>query len=89
MVVQLIEAGTITRDEWANHLGAALKEGESQGHYDAGERYFDYWLKALEQLMIDKDLTNPDELCKEGAEILAGDHHRREHQLHGGHHHHN
>lgn len=87
VVVQLTDAGTITREEWANYLGAALKEAESRGDYNTGERYYDHWLKALEQLMVDKELTDADELTKEGVEILEGDHHRREHQLQSGHHH--
>lgn len=80
-VVQLIEANTITRDEWASSLSVTLKEAESHGDYDTGERYYDHWLNALERLLVDKELTTPNELTCEGEEILRGDHHRREHQL--------
>ena len=85
VVVELIEAGTITREEWAERLGAVLKEAEVRGEYDTGERYYDHWLTALERVVVDKNLVGWDDLSKEGATIRENDHHRREHQLEGGH----
>ncbi len=85
VVVELTEAGTITREEWAERLGAVLKEAEERGEYDTGERYYDHWLTALERVVVDKSLAGPEDLAKEGESIREHDHHNREHQLEGGH----
>jgi nitrile hydratase accessory protein len=85
VVVELIEAGTITREEWADRLGAVFKEAEARGEYDTGLRYYDHWLTALERVVVEKDLAGWEDLSKEGETIRENDHHRREHQLDGGH----
>lgn len=85
VVVELTEAGTITREEWAERLGAVLKEAEERGEYDTGERYYDHWLTALERVVVDKNLAGPEDLAKESESIREHDHHNREHQLEGGH----
>jgi nitrile hydratase accessory protein len=81
VVAELIESGKISRDEWAESLGAVLKEAEERGEYDTGARYYDHWLLALEELVVEKGLAGPEELGNEKEEIEANDHHRREHQL--------
>jgi nitrile hydratase accessory protein len=81
VVVDLIESEKITRTEWADRLGAVLKDAEDDGQYDAGERYYDYWLTALEQLVVEKNLADWQELGNEKDSIRDNDHHRREHQL--------
>ncbi len=83
VVVELTEAGTITREEWAERLGAVLKEAEERGEYDTGERYYDHWLTALEQVVVEKNLAGREDLAKEGETIREHDHHNREHQLEG------
>ncbi len=85
VVVELTEAGTITREEWADRLGAVFKEAEARGEYDTGLRYYDHWLTALERVVVDKNLAGWEDLSKEGETIRENDHHRREHQLDGGH----
>lgn len=85
VVVELTEAGTLTRQEWADHLGAVLKEAEERGEYDTGQRYYDHWLAALERVVVDKNLAGWEDLTKESISIRDNDHHRREHQLDGGH----
>jgi len=85
VVVELTEAGTITREEWADRLGAVFKEAEARGEYDTGLRYYDHWLTALERVVVEKDLAGWEDLSKEGEAIRENDHHRREHQLDGGH----
>jgi len=85
VVVELIEAGSLTREEWAEHLGKVLKEAEDRGEYDTGQRYYDHWLTALERVVVEKNLAGQEELNKEGTFIRDNDHHRRQHQLEGGH----
>ena len=81
VVVELIDSGRMSRTEWAERLGATLKAAESRGEYDTGARYYDHWLVALEALVIEKQLADPEELITEKQEIRDSDHHRREHQL--------
>lgn len=84
VVVELTEAGRLTKEEWAERLGAVLKEAEDRAEYDTGERYYDHWLTALERAVVEKNLAGWDDLSKEGKSIRENDHHRREHQLEGG-----
>jgi nitrile hydratase accessory protein len=86
-VVELTDRGVLTREEWAQRLGAVLAEAEARGETDTGERYYDHWLVALEGVVVEKNLAALDELTSEGEEIRANDHHNREHQLHGHHDH--
>ena len=85
VVVELTDAGILTREEWADQLGAVLKEAEVRGEYDTGERYYDHWLTALERVVVDKNLAGWEDLSKEGEHIRKHDHHNREHQLEHGH----
>lgn len=84
VVVELTESGLLTREDWAERLGAALREAEERGEFDTGARYYDHWLTALERFVVEKDLSGWDDLSKEGEEIRRNDHHRREHQLKSG-----
>ena len=81
VVVQLTEAGELTWKEWAEHLGAVLREAEERGEFDTGERYYEHWLTAVERLVVEKKLTGWEDLTREGEAIRENDHHRREHQL--------
>lgn len=81
-VVELIENGTVTRGEWADRLGSALKSAEARAEYDTGTHYYEHWLNALELLIVEKSLAGQEELLTEKVAIAANDHHRREHQLH-------
>ena len=85
VVVELTEAGTITREEWADRLGAVLKQAEAREEYDTGQRYYDHWLTALERIVVEKNLAAWEDLTTAGETIREHDHHRREHQLDGGH----
>lgn len=81
VVVELIESGDLSREEWANALGAALRAAEDKGEFDTGERYYDHWLTALEQLAVEKKMAGWQELADEKKDIAVNDHHRREHQI--------
>lgn len=79
-VVELIESGTLTQQEWADRLGATFREAEARGEQHTGERYYEYWLTALERLVVERDLTGWEALKEERETIRANDHHRREDQ---------
>jgi nitrile hydratase accessory protein len=85
VVVELLDSGVVTREEWAAELGATLAAAEARGETDTGERYYDHWLATLERIVVEKDIAVTDELVREAEAISASDHHRRENQLHGSH----
>jgi len=84
VVVRLEETGELTWKEWADHLGAVLREAEDRGEFDTGQRYYEHWLTAIERLAVEKNLAGVEDLTKESKAIRDNDHHRREHQLKGG-----
>lgn len=83
VIVKLTEAGRLTWKEWAERLGAVLREAEERGEFDTGQRYYEHWLTAVERLVVEKNLAGLEELAEEGEAIRENDHHRREHQLKG------
>ncbi len=54
LALQLQRAGHFGAAEWADTLGAVLREA---GH-DDGSRYYEHWLVALERISIAKGLTD-------------------------------
>jgi nitrile hydratase accessory protein len=59
LAVRLSEQGHFTWKEWASALGDELKTAADRGEPDDGSRYYEYWLVALERLVITKGLSNP------------------------------
>jgi nitrile hydratase accessory protein len=58
----LRDRGVVTWSEWAERLGAALREPPGSG--DAGEAYWLAWLAALERLAVDKGAASVTELIE-------------------------
>jgi nitrile hydratase accessory protein len=54
LALQLQQAGYFTAVEWADTLGAVLREAGD----DDGSRYYEHWLQALERLTVAKGLTS-------------------------------
>ena len=75
LMVQLQKAGHFTAGEWAETLGAALREAGD----DDGSRYYESWLVALERLTLAKGLTD---LATLDARTEAWEH-AYEHTPHG------
>jgi len=63
LTLQLYEAGHFTWSEWAETLGAVLKEVDTKNPADDGRDYYRHWLVALERLTTNKDMTGPAELA--------------------------
>ncbi len=63
LTLQLYEAGHFTWREWADTLGAVLKEADAKNPSDDGRDYYRHWLAALERLTARKKMTGPDELA--------------------------
>ncbi len=54
LAVQLRRAGYFTAVEWADTLGAVLRNAGD----DDGSRYYEHWLHALERISLAKGLTD-------------------------------
>jgi nitrile hydratase accessory protein len=62
LAVKLSELGCFTWKEWAGTLAAELKAAADRGEPDDGSRYYQHWLAALERLVTEKGLTDPNAL---------------------------
>ena len=59
MTLALHERGHFTWPEWAQALSRAIRDAQARGDPDAGDTYYQHWLAALEQMMLDKGLAQP------------------------------
>jgi len=68
MAVRLSSQGHFTWKEWATTLAEELKAAADRGEADDGSRYYQYWLAALERLVVAKGLSNvPEMLARKEA----------------------
>ena len=63
MAVKLSEQGYFTWKEWAAALADEIKAAGARGEIDDGSRYYHYWLAALERLVTEKGLTDPEAMA--------------------------
>jgi nitrile hydratase accessory protein len=54
----LEERGVFSATEWAQTLGAEIKNAQAAGDPDTGETYYHHWLAALEHLVAAKGLAD-------------------------------
>ena len=59
MTLALHERGHFSWPEWAQYLSRAIRAAQARGDPDTGETYYQHWLAALEQLLLDKGLAQP------------------------------
>lgn len=59
---RLIEEGHITRHEWAEALGEAIRTAQAGGDPDEGGTYYYHVLAAVESVTAARGLTDPGEL---------------------------
>ena len=64
LTVQLSGAGCFAWTEWADALGAELRQAAQRGEPDDGSRYYEHWLAALERLVGERGLAAPAELSE-------------------------
>jgi nitrile hydratase accessory protein len=57
LTLTLFERGCFTWKEWTQHLSAEIAAARHRGEADDGNRYYEYWLHALEKLAAEKGLT--------------------------------
>jgi nitrile hydratase accessory protein len=66
LAMALIDTGRITKMEWTQALGCAIKRAEL-GRGDDGSHYYDHVLEALENLAVGKALTTGQALSSRKA----------------------
>lgn len=64
VAVALNERGLFTWPEWAAAISAEIK---ASGDADDGSRYYEFWLGALEKLLVAKGATTPDLIAELSA----------------------
>lgn len=62
LVLALHEQACFSWDEWAAALAEAISEAQQAGDADAGDTYYQHCLCALEKLIVNKGLSNQQEL---------------------------
>ncbi len=62
MTVALHERGVFSWSEWAAALAAQIERAQAAGDQDTGETSYRHWLAALERLLADRGVTDPQTL---------------------------
>jgi nitrile hydratase accessory protein len=71
IVIRLHAAGHFTWPEWAEQLGAEIKDAQRAGDPDLGQTYYRHWVAALEKLVLRKQLLLPVDLRVRQIELEA------------------
>lgn len=62
LAVSLHERGVFTWPEWTEALAHRIADARERGADDTGERYFEWWLAALEDLATSRGVVTGEEL---------------------------
>lgn len=62
MTVRLHEQGHFTWPEWTEHLAHEIADAKRRGEADLGDTYYNYWLAALEKIVVSKGLGSDEQL---------------------------
>ena len=64
MALALHARGLFSWTEWAATLADEIKRAQAAGDPDTGETYYRHWLATLEQLVVEKGVTNSESLAR-------------------------
>ncbi len=73
MAVSLRDRGLFTWGEWADALGATIRQAQAAGDPDTGATYYHHWLATLEHLVAAKGATDADTPHGQPIELIAAD----------------
>ena len=62
IVVKLSEKGLLKWSEWSDVLAKEIKKAKDQGQPDFGKTYYQFWLSALETILLDKNILKKSDL---------------------------
>lgn len=61
----LIKQGFMTQADWYRIFGEEIKLALQQGDPDQGDTYYNHWMNALERIVVERGLVEPDTLRKQ------------------------
>ena len=73
MTLKLAEAEVFTWNEWCEALSGQIKQAQAEGDPDLGDTYYMHWLGALENLVVQKQVSNQDMLTMAFDDWRAAD----------------
>ena len=62
IAVKLSEKGLFKWSDWTNALAKEIKEAKDQGQPDFGNNYYQFWLSALETILLEKNILRKSDL---------------------------
>ena len=62
IAVKLSEKGLLKWSEWSDALAEEIKEAKEHGLPDFGNTYYQFWLSALETILLDKNILKKSDL---------------------------
>ena len=62
IAVKLSENGLFKWSDWTNALAEEIKEAKDQGQPDFGNTYYQFWLSALETILLEKNILKKSDL---------------------------
>ena len=62
IAVKLSEKGLFKWSDWTNALAEEIKEAKVQGQSDFGNTYYQFWLSALETILLEKNILKKSDL---------------------------
>ena len=62
IAVKLSEKGLLKWSEWSDALTEEIKEAKDQGQPDFGNTYYQFWLSALETILLEKKILKKSDL---------------------------
>ena len=62
IAVKLSEKGLFKWSDWTNTLAEEIKKAKEQGNPDFGNTYYQFWLSALETILLEKNILKKSDL---------------------------
>ena len=62
IAVKLSEKGLFKWSDWTNALAEEIKEAKDQGQPNFGNTYYQFWLSALETILLEKNILKKSDL---------------------------
>ena len=62
IAVKLSEKGLLKWSEWSDALAEEIKKAKEHGQPDFGNTYYQFWISALETILLDKNILKKSDL---------------------------
>lgn len=85
MTLAASERGLFTLPQFQASLIESINQREQQGCIESDEDYYTCWLEALQTLLEQQHLWNPEQLRARETEVVEAAEHRQAHQRQGAH----